>query len=401
MKLDIKNFRSIRDQSVELAPITVLYGPNGSGKSSLLYALLVMKNIILNSNRPTSSFFDFGFVNLGTFEALVHNHRPDKEIRFQIEAKITNTNNAKWGVQFGRQGGRFLLSMDIGPQIGFLSFELPISFPYRLDIDTQHKVNLTDQSVNIVWDGITARLESIDSSVPNGQAERDLATILNAPAEILRKTGAVPLQRGFSHDSFSVVPVSPLLIEEDEMASLLAHDKYLESRVSRYLERITGREIRVHFRPGTSIFTLDVLERSTGVATEIVNDGFGVNQLAWFLARTLHSGTTWMCVEEPETHLHPSAIRKMAYALVDIIHDEVKKFVITTHSEALVLALLSEVTRKRLKPEEVAFYLTQKEGRETHFERQEVNELGQVDGGLSSFMEGELEEIAAFFGREE
>ena len=91
----------------------------------------------------------------------------------------------------------------------------------------------------------------------------------------------------------------------------------------------------------------------------------------------------------------------MAYALVDIVHEEGKRFLITTHSEALVLALLSEVTRKRLKPEEVAFYLTNKEGRETHFERQEVNELGQVDGGLSSFMEGELEEIAAFFGREE
>ncbi len=397
MKLDIKNFRSIKDQSVELAPITVLYGPNGSGKSSLLYALLVMKNIILNSNRNTSNFFDLDFINLGSFGALVHNHHPDREIWFQIEARITNSNNAKWGVRFGRQGGRFLLSMDVGPQIDFLSFELPVSFPYRLDNNTQHKVNLTDQSVNITWDGITAHLESVDNPVPNNQSARDLATILNAPAEILRKTGAVPLQRGFSQDSFSVVPVSPLLIEEDEMASLLAHDKYLESRVSRYLERITGRELRVHFRPGTSIFTLDVLERGTGVATEIVNDGFGVNQLAWFLARTLHSGTTWMCVEELETHLHPSAIRKAAYALVDIIHDEGKKFLITTHSEALVLALLAEVTRERLKPEEVAFYLTLKEGRETHFERQEVNGAGQVDGGLTSFMEGELEEIAAFF----
>ena len=52
MKLDIKNFRSIKDQSVELAPITVLYGPNGSGKSSLLYSLLVMKNVILNLEQP-------------------------------------------------------------------------------------------------------------------------------------------------------------------------------------------------------------------------------------------------------------------------------------------------------------------------------------------------------------
>lgn len=400
MKLDIRNFRSIRDQSVELAPITVVYGPNGSGKSSLLYSLLAMKDIVLNPNSSTDSFFDFGFVNLGSFEALVHNHHPDKEIQFQIEA-TTAVNNVKWSAQFSKQDGRFLLSMNAGKDNELLSFELPVSFPYRVDNNVQQKVNLTNQSVNVIWDGINAHLESVDTSVPNNQSARDLATILNTPVEILRKTGAVPLQRGFSRDSYSVVPVSPSLINEDEMASLLVHDKYLEPRVSRYLELITGRELRVRVRPGTSVFTLDVSERSTGVGTEIVNDGFGVNQLAWFLARTLHSGTTWMCVEEPETHLHPSAIRKMAYALVDIVHEEGKRFLITTHSEALVLALLSEVTRKRLKPEEVAFYLTNKEGRETHFERQEVNELGQVDGGLSSFMEGELEEIAAFFGREE
>lgn len=398
MKLNIRNFRSIKDQNVELAPITIVYGPNGSGKSSLLYSLLVMKSIVFNPNSSTDSFFDFEFVNLGSFEALVHNHHPDKEIWFQIEADLGH-NVAKWSVQFGKQDGRFLLSMEAGKGNELLSFELPISFPYRLDNNTQHKVNLTDQSVNVIWDGINAHLESVDTSVRNNQLARDLATILNAPVEILRKTGAVPLQRGFSRDSYSVVPVSPSLINEDEMASLLVHDKYLEPRVSRYLERITGRELRVRVRPGTSVFTLDVSERSTGVGTEIVNDGFGVNQLAWFLARTLHSGTTWMCVEEPETHLHPSAIRKLARVFVEIMHEEGKSFLLTTHSEALVLALLTEVARGNLKHDEVAFYLTQKEGKETKYERQDVNELGQIEGGLSSFMEGELEDVAAFFGR--
>ena len=75
MKLDIKNFRSIKDQSVELAPITVLYGPNGSGKSSLLYSLLIMKNVILNLERQTGDFFNLDFVDLGNFRAVVHNHQ--------------------------------------------------------------------------------------------------------------------------------------------------------------------------------------------------------------------------------------------------------------------------------------------------------------------------------------
>ena len=131
--------------------------------------------------------------------------------------------------------------------------------------------------------------------------------------------------------------------------------------------------------------------------TELVNDGYGVNRAAWLLALALHDETKWMCIEEPETHLHPSAVRKLARTFVEIMRNEDKRFLLTTHSEVLVLALLSEVARGNLLPNEVAFYLTTKEGKETKYERQEVNELGQVEGGLSSFMEGEMEDIAAFF----
>ena len=399
VKLDIKNFRSIKDQSVELAPITVLYGPNGSGKSSLLYALLAMKNIVLNPNSRTSNFFDYGFVNLGSFDAIVHDHHPDREIWLQIEVGRYNL-KPKWSVQFGKQDGRFLFSLDDGYRgVEKLSFELPVSFPYRLDNNTQHTVNLNEKDVNIIWDGINARLETDETSEFYNDVAQDFAVNFNSPVELLRNTGAVPLQRGFSHASYAIVPVSPSFITEDEMASLLVHDKYLVSRVSRYLELIMGRELRVNVRPGTSVFSLDVTERSTGVATEIVNDGFGVNQVAWLLARTLHTGTSLMCVEEPETHLHATAIRKLAKTFVKIMREEDKRFILTTHSEVLALAFLSEVARGHLKSDEVAFYLTTKEGKETKIERQEINKDGQIEGGLTSFIEGELEDLAVFYGQ--
>ena len=397
MKLDIKNFRSIRDQSVELAPITVLYGPNGSGKSSLLYALLVMKNVILNSNRTTSNFFDLGFVNLGSFEAVVHDHHPDREISLKAEFGNPDQNTLTWSVQFGKHEGRFLLKYDI--KGAPLEFELPVSFPYRVDLNIQRGMNLDGQSANVTWNGINARLENAETPSSSSEFARRFVSILNSPVELLRNIGAVPLQRGFLQADYSPLPVSPLLVTENDIASLLADDGYLVSRVSRYLDRLMGRDFRVKVTLGTSIFSLFVTERSTGVGTEIVNDGFGVNQVAWLLARILYGRTTWICVEEPETHLHPSAIRELAKTFVELMRNEDKRFILTTHSEALVLALLTEVSRKNLKPDEVAFYLTSKEGKETKFERQEVNELGQIEGGLTSFMEGELEEIAAFFGR--
>ena len=45
-RLDIQNFRSLADVSVELHPINILFGPNGSGKSTLLEALQLVGDCV-------------------------------------------------------------------------------------------------------------------------------------------------------------------------------------------------------------------------------------------------------------------------------------------------------------------------------------------------------------------
>ena len=44
-RLQVKNFKSLADVSVELRPINVLFGPNGSGKSTLLEAILLVEEL--------------------------------------------------------------------------------------------------------------------------------------------------------------------------------------------------------------------------------------------------------------------------------------------------------------------------------------------------------------------
>ena len=45
-RLQVKNFKSLADVSVELRPINVLFGPNGSGKSTLLEALQLVGDCV-------------------------------------------------------------------------------------------------------------------------------------------------------------------------------------------------------------------------------------------------------------------------------------------------------------------------------------------------------------------
>jgi predicted ATPase len=86
-------------------------------------------------------------------------------------------------------------------------------------------------------------------------------------------------------------------------------------------------------------------------------------------------------------------VRDIANSLIDISRNFNKVFIISTHSEHFVLALLSAVSKGILKPDDLSCYLCSKEKLESKFEQQKVNENGQLEGGLSTFMEGELEDF--------
>ena len=106
----------------------------------------------------------------------------------------------------------------------------------------------------------------------------------------------------------------------------------------------------------------------------------------------------FICAEEPETNLHPSSIRRLAKSISKIAKEEDKQFLITTHSEALVVSFLTQIVKKELSADDVACYLVTKKGKVSHFERQKINEKGQIEGGLQTFMEAELEDVKAFLG---
>jgi len=107
-----------------------------------------------------------------------------------------------------------------------------------------------------------------------------------------------------------------------------------------------------------------------------------------------------VCIEEPEIHLHPSAVRRLAGVLARLAKEEGKFFLISTHSEPLAASFLARVAGGELSPDDLACYLAVREGKEARFLKQEVNERGQVEGGLRSFMEGELEELETFMRRQ-
>jgi predicted ATPase len=392
MKLHLKNFRSIKDAGeLEIAPLTLVYGANGAGKSSLIYGLLTLKNILLNPSQQVDGFFNYSFASLGDYEAVVFDHNTNDQIRIGIELSEGAFKTA-YQAGFNNQAARFDLSLWDNNQKS-VSLLLEATLPYALNQNRSATLSHSGQNFNITWNGVIAQVPAA------GPAQTDLANAiakaLNAPAESLRKLRVVPHKRGFSKAHYSSVSVSPWMVSEDEVASYLSNNKYLVSKISRFLRAIVERDFRVSYQPGTAIFSLDATDVNTGITSELVNEGFGTNQLIQFLAVCLHPDSETICVEEPEIHLHPTALRRLAQALAEIAREEGKRFLISTHSEPFLAALLGMVAQGKLKPSELACYYAHKDKKATVFERQQVNDKGQIEGGLASFLAGELEDVRA------
>lgn len=189
------------------------------------------------------------------------------------------------------------------------------------------------------------------------------------------------------------------MTSEQEVTNLLANDRHLEYAISRRMEQILGRDLRVRARIGTNDFSLDSIDRHSSISASLVNEGFGVNQLVYMLAKALHSDAGIVCIEEPEIHLHPSAIRRLVHALAEIVGENSDKcLIISTHSEQFIMSLLALVAGGAYSPDDLAIYLVTKEGKASEFHRQQVNENGQIEDGLASFLEGELEDMKVFLG---
>lgn len=96
--------------------------------------------------------------------------------------------------------------------------------------------------------------------------------------------------------------------------------------------------------------------------------------------------------------MHPSAQAKLVDVFTEIVQKEGKQIFITTHSESIVSSALAKIANGELSRDDVQFYLATIEDGETKIIPQEVNDKGQIEGGLMNFMEAELSNSKSLLG---
>lgn len=391
-ELTIKNFRSIREASLELGRFTILNGANNSGKSSVLYALQVLKNVVTNPNQSLDSLLNLHFLNLGGIEETLFLKK--KNINLELSILI---DNGKLMTRFGLIHSERLTLLLISGMKPYRFFsDLPISFPYPINKKSEIIELEGSDGLEFYWDGFGAI--DVEAKADFGlENVGKLFDEVSLPTKILSASDITPTHRGFTKPIFNQVPMNGTIYTEEEVATHLAIDKKLQAKVSHYFEKITGKRFSVSMGPGGGFFYLQVREPDTPFTTELVNQGMGVNQILFLLAKILYDKNRLICIDEPEIHLHPTLIEQFVKVLVEIAEKEDKQFIFSTHSEHWLMSMLAEVNDGNLKAEDLKVYYLTKEGQETKVENQQVHPNGQIEGGLKNFLDAQMRLANRFF----
>lgn len=91
-KISLTNFCSFKDtQSIELAPVTLLFGPNSVGKSSVLMALAYVQQILRKGHCNPEKLDALGGKTIGGFRSLVYGKNLSSPIKIRLDFEAGRT----------------------------------------------------------------------------------------------------------------------------------------------------------------------------------------------------------------------------------------------------------------------------------------------------------------------
>ncbi|MEK7216100.1 MAG: AAA family ATPase [Chloroflexota bacterium] len=417
-EITLKNFKLFDEKGVTLSPgrITVFIGPNGTGKSSVLQALGIIKQSVVGSGGVLKLDGPAVFAD---YADLMHHGSPATMPSIDVTGPVgphppfMPVGGAfSYGFLFDSYGlfsQSFFMKADGDPVIaGEVTkthegtvHTTPSEFRIADDVAVRMAASMNfgrPLSLSAVFgqaDALRAREAQLSASQWSDSIPRCLGSIY-----------VVPALRGFERLAYPQLPnpgeekdlamLGSLEKRAEGAATMLLHDRSIEDKVAEWLERVTGR---VASRKGAGQYqvVLETTSADEGRRTKkikLVHDGFGSNQLVYVFTQMAAAGkSTTICIDEPEIHLHPAAQARLTDVLVDIAEVEDQQLILTTHSEHILMGLLTAVAKGSLASDDLRIYYFTREGDAAKMERLDVTENGQVKGGLKGFFEAGIDEM--------
>ena len=329
----IRNFRGIKNLDLELGPVTVLIGENNSGKTSVLDALKLCLRDLGPRRRLVFDALDFHLAD--------RTAEPSSADPIEIKVTFADSPDEPWDDDLVRRLGR----------LGVLQVDDEGGHSIRLRVDCVYDHAARDFAQN--WSFLDLDGEEL-ARVPANALPRLQEEIRYFYLTALRDAGRHfdargPFWRPFLKDS-QLSPERKAEIEEKlrEVNQLVVSSHESFSQVQAGLHNVqsvvplaSGDAVSIEAVPGRMFDMLAKaqvqLGTTTGAKIPLGRHGEGTQSLAVLMLfsaflEAQEDGAAVLALEEPEAHLHPSAIR----ALWTLVHDFTGQKLISTHSGELL-----------------------------------------------------------------
>jgi predicted ATPase len=324
-KLRLENFRKFKEADFEFKPITILVGPNNSGKSSLIKALLLLRDNVVNKWQDIRFGTETNHRILSFAHAL---NDPQKE-QFSIKCEY----------EFFR---------DVDEDGGFEN---------SIDIVVKKSQNRIESNVNYVNHSI-------------GQFEtflKYLPPYRGIGLNVYPKKRFPHFTKNLRYFEFAVDSENEKLIRKwiSKNGFNISDDVLIEDRETDY--------------------KIDLIKN--GNLADLSYLGTGSAQIFAIICEIAFSSQESIILEEPETNLHPNFQSKLADMILEGWHNEKTKrgprnqFIIETHSEYLIRKFQYLVAKGEAKSEDIQIYYFSEDGKVSPLE---IEKNGNLSGDFGT-----------------
>ena len=346
-RIAIKNFRSLKDVELRPGPLTILIGPNGSGKSNILDALKFLKEIH-SDPRSREMVTNSQLEERGGYKQVVWGGLTDEKIEFEVE--FSNSEREPDIPDF-----RVELQDHPEPHLRFRTFPMGSE----------------------TWDDSAGADGGINNEYQSAVAPLRSWQFYNFSPELMRKPTKVKQEH--------------LLNESGSNLSTVIHSLF--SQVHPDLEEAVGmlqvmvptveRLVSPIFGDGQTYVALKEKDVDNPVGAWGLSDGT-LLALAMSIALVVRPEPELICIESPETGIHPQMLQAVADMLEVASRDT--QVIVTTQSPYLLEWLPYE-----------SFVVVEKEEGETRLTplkhkdgiRETIEALGARDSFYSGYLGGE------------
>jgi len=422
-KITLENFKIHEKTEIEFKPITIFIGPNNCGKSSILQSLTLLKqskrfsqqspqNQYLIPYEKSDEWKNQCIINIGKFKDILRKGKDS--ITIEVEGKIKSHIAKRYT---GSEDIVIHSTMKFVNNILKYNYGIIKSEAHHVEWDTNKvirngKLTLPDYPKGNVATQVRADIYS--PVFPTGlqgakQAEIDYDGLMDYSEDFFQSIPKfydsfhlVYALRGMENDHINLDPNEYDHIEfidlkdrSNAIFSTVAYNDELENNLSKWFKQLFGVESRSRMKPQQKVGI--EIQHKNKVKSPIVNEGMGLNQLAYLLSPiALANENDCIFIEEPEAHLYPKLQTMLTKLFLQINKEENKQFVISTHSEHILFGFLTAIATKELSLNDLIIYSFEKEDSKAVVNQVLINEDGSVKGGIPGFFDNSVEQLIKY-----